>query len=107
LWLGAADATQGCARWLKQAQPGLIELGFAEESRPLHPHVTLARANSPAGVRALRQILAGPPPDAEFSLLVKDLTFFESQLGRNGATHRPLGRFPLGIPDLDASTARD
>jgi len=65
LWCGLEDPRDGCRRWLAAAEAPLRALGFPPEERPFTAHVTLARAPSPEGSRAVAALLpklAAPPP---------------------------------------------
>jgi 2'-5' RNA ligase len=104
LWQGVADAVGGCARWLERAEAELVKLGIEAENRPFHPHVTLARARDPSGSAAMRRVLATPPAPLQRSMLVRELTLFESRPGPQGPAYRAIVRCPLGGPLLDASS---
>ena len=102
LWQAVRDPAGGCARWLERAEPEFAKLGIAAEDRPFHPHVTLARSRDPAGSATLRRLVATRPAPLHMSLLVRELTFFESRLGPRGPAYRAIIRCPLGEPNLDA-----
>ncbi len=93
LWAGIAeDGWMGA--WLRRAEAEFVALGFAPETRPFHAHVTLARANSPAGSAVIRQVLAGEPlPESAHT--AQAVTLLESRLSRSGATYHVLLRVPL------------
>jgi 2'-5' RNA ligase len=74
-----ASALEGAAR----------SLGFAPETRPFRPHLTLARAH-----RRPRFSEPGEPVPA-MSLPVEEVVLFRSRLGPGGARYTALSRFPL------------
>lgn len=95
VWAGIDDPTHGCQRWIDLAGPALEALGFDADSRPYHPHITLARAKTGRAGHDLNRFVEHaaslPPLSFDASLL----TLFESLLGRHGAHYRVLSRVPL------------
>lgn len=79
----------------RAAGAALAGSGYEPETRPYHPHVTLARCADPwppAAAEAFAAAFAGPigePFAAARALLV------ESRLGAGGARHREAASFPL------------
>ena len=71
--------------------------GFAEEERPLAPHLTLARARDPRGSRdAARAVAAFAPSVGALGVQAVDaLVLFRSDLGSGPPVHTCLGRFRL------------
>lgn len=70
--------------------------GVAPETRPFHPHLTLARCSPPWPRSALERFLGGfgAPPDEAFT--VAEAALFESELQPTGARYRVVGSHPLG-----------
>ncbi|MGH2688876.1 MAG: RNA 2',3'-cyclic phosphodiesterase, partial [Actinomycetota bacterium] len=59
LWVGLSDAEGRLAALAAGLEEALGEAGFRRESRPLHPHLTLARLRAPVPIgRVLEE--AGP-----------------------------------------------
>jgi len=71
----------------------VVQAGFAAETRPFHPHLTLGRARR--GKSAPVTAPVTPPDD---SRVVDEIVLFRSQLAHSGATHTPLDRIALGRP---------
>lgn len=70
-------------------------LGRPAETRPFHPHLTLARPRRPwprAAVAAWRRAFAGPQGPA---CVVVEGHLMRSRLGPGGARHHSLGAYPL------------
>lgn len=95
LWAGVAprDALTTLHRKVDQA---LVRIGLEPERRAYLPHITLARLPRTAGAdpaieqwRARHAALSSDPfaPDA--------LILYESRLGRDGASYKPVARYPL------------
>jgi 2'-5' RNA ligase len=89
------------------ATPGLAELagrvtaaanrcGFVAETRPFHPHITLARAKGQgrgAELRGFADALRSQPPFSRFT--AREFLLYESHLSAEGAQYEVRGRFPL------------
>jgi 2'-5' RNA ligase len=82
LALDVAEATSQC--------------GFHAETRPFHPHITLARTKGPrggAGLRSLAGAMRNSPPFSHFT--AKEFLLYESHLSYDGSRYEVRGRFPL------------
>lgn len=80
----------------QQISAALLTVGVDEESRPFHPHVTLARLKG-ARPQVVRRYLK---EHAAFSLpatLTTDFHLYQSTLNPGGAQHDPLVSFPLTL----------
>lgn len=96
LWVGMEDPGGGCARWLAAAEKLFEPLGFARETRPFQPHVTLGRSRGPKGAELLRRVLAQPAGLPPREMTVREVVLFESRLDPRGARYLPQHRAPLG-----------
>lgn len=67
--------------------------GFVAESRPYHPHITLARRKGGVRGRELRDKLAAPEPFSSF--IAREFLLYESILSPGGSRYQVRGRFPL------------
>jgi 2'-5' RNA ligase len=73
--------------------------GFVAETRPFHPHITLARAkNQGRGtqLRELRKQILGQVTFSRFS--ANEFLLYESHLGAEAARYEVIRRFPLAGP---------
>lgn len=96
LWIGCGEGAQTLIALAERLDLALSKLGFARESRPMVPHLTLGR---------LRR--GGKPPDNLVRLLrehaeflagwtrVQHVVLFSSQLTPTGASYTPLDHVPL------------
>lgn len=96
LWVGIDDPIDGCAAWVARSAAPLAALGFPPEARPFHPHITLARAKTPAAGRALRPAQTGFALPPLPPLTVREVVLFRSHLEPRGARYEVIARAPLG-----------
>jgi 2'-5' RNA ligase len=69
--------------------------GYVPESRPYHPHITLARGKGHGpGLRELKNRIHRQPTFTKF--IVKEFLLYESFLGPTGSRYEIRNRFPLG-----------
>jgi 2'-5' RNA ligase len=97
VWLGAGGGEEKMVALHGQVEAALAKLGFREEQRRFHPHLTLGRVRGggPA-VAALGRLVQ---QHAEFNagrLGVSQLSVFSSHLDPSGPTYEVLGRATLG-----------
>jgi 2'-5' RNA ligase len=70
--------------------------GFAAETRPFHPHITLARAKGQGRAPELRTLASAARSQPAFSrFTAREFLLYESHLGAEGARYEVRGRFPL------------
>lgn len=83
------------------------QCGFVAETRPFHPHITLARtkgSRSGAGLPFWAATVRNTPSFSRFA--AKEFLLYESHLSREGARYEVRGRFSLGQSD-DGSHGSD
>ncbi|GHO84530.1 RNA 2',3'-cyclic phosphodiesterase [Dictyobacter formicarum] len=99
LWMGIEESSGSLKRLYRLLQRELVQRGFAEESRPFSPHLTLARAKAPLNPTeqaALQKILA--PYHKAVSTHAYAATYIrvmKSELSRAGATYTCLQEYTL------------
>ncbi len=98
LWVGIAGRLEPLMRLQAEVDAALGALGFPTETRPFHPHLTLARLDRRMPVSAKRASLAalesaGPP--AGMRIAVRSVSLVQSILGRGGARYVRLATVPL------------
>jgi 2'-5' RNA ligase len=103
LWLGVDAGRREVIELHRQVARRVSAAGLPVESRPFHPHLTLARwrqmrpgLKTGADVRDLLSVpdRVGPA----IAMLVDAVTLYESRLSSSGATHLPIARAPLCTP---------
>ncbi len=77
----------------KKIEEKLLPLGFAPDTRPFNPHLTLARIKSGKNKKLLAQPFNSMDHIASFK--VKSVQLYQSQLTREGATYTVLETFVL------------
>ena len=94
LWLGLVDASGRLALMQRALETECAAVGFARESRPFKPHLTLARVRSPQGARELAAAHRETPFEPQ-RFEVSELVVMRSELGPGGSRYTPLSRHAL------------
>ena len=97
IWIGLEGDLDELGQLARVVERALVPIGFEEESRPLRPHLTLARVPDRLGNderRALAEVVAAFEFPAMPSVRVSQLSLIRSVLGPGGARYETLSRFP-------------
>jgi 2'-5' RNA ligase len=101
LWASVSTGGEAMVALHGALEAALASRGIPRESRPFHPHVTLARVREPRGAGGLASVLGPGPPFGEAP--VTALHLMRSELDPRGARHSVLteARFtdPLGASE--------
>lgn len=95
LWIGIDDSSAQLAHLYESLDEECAAAGFPKETRPFHPHLTLARIRHTANARALgaaHRALVFPP--REFA--VTELLVIRSELGKDGSKYTTVSTHVLG-----------
>ena len=98
LWLGIGGELDKLIAWQQRIDSGLAPLGFAKETRPFTPHLTLARLRegvSPADRRDFGELVMKTPVEANYEVKVNSLSLMKSQLLPTGAVYSRLAEVKL------------
>lgn len=98
LWLGIRGDIDKLVAWQQRIDNGLVPLGFAKETRPFTPHLTLARLRencSPGDRRDLGELVMKTPVEFNYALAVNSLNLMKSQLLPGGAVYSRLAEVKL------------
>lgn len=93
-----ADVTEGreglktLASLLEKA---LAPLGFAEEGREFHPHLTIGRVRSPKNLKKLNEKMVGRERQMFGKISVVRFCLVKSELGANGPVYTNVGEIQL------------
>jgi 2'-5' RNA ligase len=96
LWVGVQTTDDRLATLHAALGEAMNGIGFATERRRFHPHVTLGRVRGSRRLGALREAVAARRGFEAGEFPIAAMTLFESELGKGGARHVPLGRHRLG-----------
>ncbi len=93
VWVGVGGEVDKLGQLQQQIESTLVPLGFAAESRPFTPHLTLARLRdraSPDERQRLGQLIAGTRFETVYTIKVDSINLIRSQLTREGAIYSRL-----------------
>lgn len=98
VWAGIAEPSGQLQRLAQQLDLALSSLGYARETRPFRPHLTLARINERAPrdlVAALGQATLSYQPEPQ-TMVAHTVAVVRSDLHPQGALYTDLHLAPLG-----------
>jgi len=99
LWVGMPDLPRALLGVQRALDLHMSRLGYARETRPFSPHLTLGRVND-RGSAAERQALSAALGRVQVGELgrvaVGEIVLFQSDLRPDGAVYTALARAPLG-----------
>ena len=91
-WAGV-DGGENLPRLASTIDAALEKLGFPRETKPYHPHLTLARTSA-RPLRELQPLLADPPPQFG-TMTAREFFLYQSQPQRGGSKYTKLEQFAL------------
>jgi RNA 2',3'-cyclic 3'-phosphodiesterase len=91
-WAGV-DGGDALPRLASTIDAALEKLGFPRETKPYHPHLTLARTSS-RPLRELKPLLAEQPPQFG-TMTAREFFLYQSQPQKGGSKYTKLERFAL------------
>lgn len=98
LWVGIRGEVDKLVAWQNRIDNGLVPLGFAKETRPFTPHLTLARLRegvSPGDRRDFGEMVAKTTIEVSYKFNVTSLNLMKSQLLPGGAVYSRLADVKL------------
>lgn len=98
VWVGMGGDIATLKQLQQRIESGLVPLGFARESRPFAPHLTLARVRekvSPGEQQNFGQIIAGASFETAYHFTVDRINLMRSQLTTAGAIYSHIGAVNL------------
>jgi len=98
VWVGISGEVAQLSQLQQRIESNLSPLGFASESRPFTPHLTLARVReqaSPAEQQSFGQLIASTRFEAAYGFRVDSINLMRSQLTSEGAIYRQISSVKL------------
>jgi len=99
VWVGLGGELAKLSQLHQRIESNLAPLGFAPESRPFKPHLTLARLREQASLdeqQSFGQLIASTKFEAVYGFSVNSINLMRSQLTRAGAIYSRLSLVGLG-----------
>jgi 2'-5' RNA ligase len=96
LWVGIDDSSGKLNELHLRLETESAKVGFEKESRPFHPHLTIARLRQPQHARTL----AVAHKELEFApveIAVSELLVIRSELSSAGSKYSIISRHPLEV----------
>ena len=90
VWVGISGQVERLSQLQQRIESNLAPLGFAPESRPFTPHLTLARLRDrtlPDERQRFGQLIADTRFEAVYTFTVEAISLMRSQLTREGAIY--------------------
>jgi len=90
VWVGISGEVDKLSQLQQHLESNLARLGFAPESRPFTPHLTLARLRNRASLderQSFGQLIATTRFEAAYTIKVDAISLMRSQLTREGAIY--------------------
>ena len=100
-WVGISGEVDKLVQLQKRIESNLAPLGFAPESRPFTPHLTLARLRNQASLEERQrfgQLIADTTFEAACPIEVGAVSLMKSQLTREGAIYTRINSVRLEKP---------
>jgi 2'-5' RNA ligase len=100
-WVGISGEVDKLAQLQQHIESNLAPLGFAPESRPFVPHLTLARLRDQALLaerQRFGQLITGTKFEAANAIKVNAISLMRSQLTREGAIYSRISSVGLKNP---------
>ena len=107
VWVGISGEVDRLGQLQQRIESNLACLGFAPESRPFTPHLTLARLRNQASLderQRLGELIAGTRFEVAYTIKVDTISLIRSQLTREGAIYSRISAVGLNKP-LSTATA--
>ena len=102
-WVGISGEVDKLGQLRQGIESNLARLGFAPESRPFTPHLTLARLRDRASLEERQrfgQLIAGTKFEVVYAIEVDAISLMRSQLTREGAIYSRIGSVGLNKPGI-------
>ena len=102
-WVGISGEVDKLSQLQQHLESNLARLGFAPETRPFTPHLTLARLRNRASLderQSFGQLIATTRFEATYTIKVDAISLMRSQLTREGAIYSQISSVGLDKKSL-------
>ncbi len=109
-WVGISGEADKLSQLQRNLESNLAHLGFAPETRPFTPHLTLARLRNQASLderQKFGQLIATTRFEATYTIKVDAISLMRSQLTREGAIYSRISSAELNKKSLAESALKD
>jgi 2'-5' RNA ligase len=96
IWMGLVDGKEVLISLQKILETEFEKIGFEQEERPFHPHLTLGRMKSNRGRDELAERMEKYREEEFGDFLVEKVILFKSDLRPSGPIYTPLRELILG-----------
>lgn len=100
LWAGVEEASGALAQLAGAIETAMEGIGYAAETRPYHPHVTLARLRE---IRAVKDLVLPVAEQMFGDTRVEAVTLFESETKPTGSVHKEILRIDFKAASIPLS----
>lgn len=98
VFFAGIDLTPDLKSLQRQVAAATLPCGFPPETRPYHPHVTLARSKGKSGTRSLRALESRTRPSPVFTRFeASEYVLYESLPALGGSKYEVRDRFQLDV----------
>ncbi len=99
LWAGVDEPTGALAALAAAVDTAMTGVGYAAETRPFHPHVTLARLRE---TRAVKELVLPIAEQMFGDTRIEAVTLYESETKPTGSVYKEISRIDFKSPVSDA-----
>lgn len=89
VWAGVEEPSGALTRLAEAIETAMVATGYAAETRPFHPHVTLARLRE---IRAVKDLVLPVAEQMFGDTRVDAVTLFESETKPTGSVYKEISR---------------
>jgi RNA 2',3'-cyclic 3'-phosphodiesterase len=100
LWAGVEESSGALAQLAQAIETAMAGIGYAAETQPFHPHVTLARLRE---IRAVKDLVLPVAEQMFGDTRVEAVMLFESETKPTGSVHKEISRIDFKTAPSPAS----
>ncbi|MGC8492211.1 MAG: RNA 2',3'-cyclic phosphodiesterase [Syntrophobacteraceae bacterium] len=97
IWVGLRGEIAPLADLARRLEEALVAFGFAPETRPFKPHLTVGRVKGRARLQALQQMLLAHSGFSAEPFDAAQIVLYKSDLRPDGARYTPIFTTPFSV----------